>query len=181
VPRVDEGSAVPRAEVLRTFERIGVETPDPERLWVVRTVDLGAEAARGVGRYPTVEGETYACLVSAVDVDGNEVAGVRLPAIEEPVATHTGWNLRDPSTGAPEQQVPMRGTTHFFAPTRTARATADPRATVSERYPDRETYEAAARAVAVQLVADRYLLEADVPLGVGDALAIYDEAVGRGS
>ena len=35
----------------------------------------------------------YTPLVSQVDGDGNEVAGIRLPAIAVPVATHTGWNF----------------------------------------------------------------------------------------
>jgi hypothetical protein len=169
VPRVDDETAVPRAEVLQTFAAKGIETPDPDRLWVVRTVDLGPDAARGVGRYPSVEGETYASFVSAVDDDGNELAGIRLPAIAEAVAAHTGWNTRDPSTGAPEQQVPMRGATHFLTPEE-----------IAARYPTREAYEAAARAVAERLVVERYLLDGDAELAVEDALAIYDEAMSRG-
>ena len=107
VPRVEDGTAVARSAVLDAFDRLGVTTPDPDRLWVVRTVELGPDASRGVGRYPAVEGGTYACLVSVVDDDGNELAGIRLPAIAEPTAAHTGWNSRHPSIGAPEQEVPM--------------------------------------------------------------------------
>ena len=29
-----------------------------------------------------------------VDADGNDIAGIRLPAIEVPIGTYTGWNLR---------------------------------------------------------------------------------------
>ena len=169
VPRVEDGTAVPRSAVLDAFDGLGVTTPDPDRLWVVRTVELGPDAARGIGRYPAVEGETYACLVSAVDDDGNEESGIRLPAIAEATASHTGWNSRDPSIGAPGQQVPMRGATHFFSA-----------GEVRQRYESREAYEAAARAVAAQLVADRYLLGGDAQLAVQDALDIYDEALARG-
>src|SRR5579864_4411946 len=35
----------------------------------------------------------YTTFVSAVDSDGNEVAGIRLPAIAVPLATYTGWNV----------------------------------------------------------------------------------------
>ena len=169
VPRVEDGTAVARSAVLDAFDRLGVTTPDPDRLWVVRTVELGPDASRGVGRYPAVEGGTYACLVSVVDDDGNELAGIRLPAIAEPTAAHTGWNSRHPSIGAPEQEVPMRGATHFFSAVE-----------VQQRYESRDAYEAAARAVTAQLVADRYLLEGDTELAVQDALAIYDEALARG-
>lgn len=168
VPRIDDGTAVRPGEVLRRFAEAGVHTPDPERLWVVRTVDLGPDATRGIGRYPAVEGEVYASLVSAIDDDCNEVAGIRLPAIAEAVAAHTGWNTRDPSIGAPEQQVPMRGATHFLAPQQ-----------IVSRYPSRDAYGAAARAVAVALADQRYLLEGDIETTVEDALAIYDEAMAR--
>ena len=35
----------------------------------------------------------YGTRVSAVDADGNEIAGIRLPPIAVPLATYTGWNL----------------------------------------------------------------------------------------
>ena len=44
-------------------------------------------------------------LVPQVDADGNERDGVRLPEMTVPLATYTGWNLRDPSIGAPDQRV----------------------------------------------------------------------------
>jgi len=31
--------------------------------------------------------------VCAVDADGNEVAGIRLPPIAEPLGAYTGWNV----------------------------------------------------------------------------------------
>ena len=35
----------------------------------------------------------YETYVSAVDDDGNEVAGIRLPPIAVPLGTYTGWNV----------------------------------------------------------------------------------------
>jgi hypothetical protein len=35
----------------------------------------------------------YGSLVCAVDADGNEVAGLRLPPIAVPLGTYTGWNV----------------------------------------------------------------------------------------
>jgi len=35
----------------------------------------------------------YGARVCAVDADGNEIAGIRLPPIAVPLGTHTGWNV----------------------------------------------------------------------------------------
>jgi hypothetical protein len=43
---------------------------------------------------PPTEGAAYTLFVPAVDDDGNDIAGIRLPAVEVPVATCLGWNLR---------------------------------------------------------------------------------------
>ena len=95
----------------------------------------------GIGRYPARLGRSYPMLVPAVDADGNEVAGVRLPDLTVPVATHTGWNPRHPETGAPEQIIPMMGFTRFFPATRAAREPdGDPRPSIEERYASKDDY-----------------------------------------
>ena len=35
----------------------------------------------------------YGARVCAVDADGNEIAGIRLPPIAVPLGTYTGWNV----------------------------------------------------------------------------------------
>lgn len=177
-PRLDDGTAVTRRELLESFPAVpGLVKPDPQRLWVLRQVDLGPEAGRGVGRYPVKEGETYPCFVPAVDSDGNEVAGIRLPDLEVPVATHAGWNLRAPETGAPEQIIPMQGLSLFFAPTAEARqASGDPRLSIEERYPGREAYLERVRQVARRLADQRYLLEEDIAIVVAACAERYDAA-----
>ena len=64
----------------------------------------------------------YPCLVPQVDDDGNEVAGVRLPEQLAPLATYTGWNLRDAETGAPWARVSFLGSYFPFAKDEPARA-----------------------------------------------------------
>ena len=179
-PRIDDETAVDRRAVLRTVGTLPDQAlPDPDRLWVLRTIDLGPDAAEGIGRYPVIEGETYPAYVSAVDTDGNEIGGIPLPDIAVPVGTHLGWNLRDPETGAPEQQMSMQGTTRFFAATRKDReAASDPRASIEERYADRDDYIAKATEHAYALVADGYLLDEDMDLAVANAAERYDVAVG---
>ena len=132
----------------------------------------------GIGRYPAQEGAFYPALVSAVDADGNETAGIRLPDITVPVGTHAGWNPRDPSTGSPEQIVPMNGLTLWFAPDEAARAArGNSRRSLAERYRDEADYGAKVRAAARQLAAERYLLEEDVEQVVEAAVARYRAAL----
>src|SRR5215813_112005 len=180
-PRISDGTAVQRAEVLATFRHLpDVKPPDPERLPFVRTVDMGGEEATGVGRYPAQEGAFYPALVPAVDGDGNEMAGIRMPDIAVPVGTYAGWNPRDPVTGSPEQIVPMNGLTLWFAPDAATRAArADPRRSLAERYRDEADYVSKVRATAMQLAAERYLLEADVDRPVEAAVTRYRAAISQ--
>ena len=179
-PRLDDGTAAEKSVVLETFRDIpDVLVPDVDRLFYLRTVDLGARSAEGIGEYPAKEGDYYPSHVSAVDADGNEIGGIRLPDIEVPVGTHTGWNPRAPETGSPEQMVPMTGTTQFFAATRSERERdGDPRPSIEERYEGRNDYLTRVRAVAEQLAADRYALEEDIELMVSNAAERYDAAIG---
>jgi hypothetical protein len=177
-PRIDDGTAVPRETTLDAQPVPGLATPDPERLWVLRTVDLGPEVDRGIGRYPAIEGMTYAALASAVDADGNEVGGIRLPDLTVPVATHLPWNPRHPETGAPEQIVPMQGSSHFFAATRAEREAArDPRPSLEERYNSREAYLDRVRAAANKLVDEGYVLAEDIEIVVRACARRYDAVV----
>lgn len=178
-PRLEDGTAVTRAEVLRSLGGIvpNLHLPDPDHLLRIHQIDLGAGEEAGIGRFPVVEGESYPCFVAAVDENGNELGGVRLPDLTVPVATLTGWNPRDPETGSPEQIMPMQGATFFFA---AQPGTDDPRPSLAERYASRETYLKAVRQAAVQLVAERYVLEEDVPLIVANAAERYDAAMAAG-
>ena len=175
-PRLADGTAVTRQELLDSLDSVpGLVKPDPDRLWVLREVDLGPDAARGIGRYPVQEGAAYASFVSAVDTDGNEVGGIRLPDLEVPVATHAGWNIRAPETGAPEQLMSMQGFSNFFPSTAEERAKAnDPRPSVEERYRDRDEYLARVREAAQQLAASRYLLEEDIENVIAACAERYD-------
>ena len=109
---------------------------------------------------PVVRGE-YPVLLPRVDADGNALGGIRLPVIEAPMATYTGWNPRAEGFAA---GIPCtnQGATLPFAATRAAREAAnDPRLSVEERWPSPEAYRAAVAAAAQRLVAERLLLPAD--------------------
>lgn len=180
-PRLDDGTAVSPAAYLAGLSAIpGVATPDPARLWRIREVDLGADAERGIGAYPVREGREYPALAPAADADGNDVGGIRLPDITVPVGTHTGWNLRHPDTGAPEQLMSMQGSTHWFAPTAERRQSAgDPRPSLAERYASRADYEERVRAAAQRLADAGYLLDEDVDTVAQSCLERYDGAAAQ--
>src|SRR5262245_4640368 len=180
-PGLGDATAVAREVVLAAFARLpGLTPPDPQRLPCIRTVDMGGDEATGIGRYPAQEGAFYPALVSAVDADGNETAGIRMPDITVPVGTHAGWNPRDPITGSPEQIVPMNGLTLWFAPDETMRvARGDPRRSLAERYRDEADYSAKVRTAALQLAAERYLLAEDVEAVVEAAVARYRAAISQ--
>lgn len=104
----------------------------------------------------------YKVLVAKTDADGNEVAGIRLPEIAVPLATHTGWNLyKRPFTEG--DLCDRDGSYREFAATRSEREKAgDPRASIEERYASHADYVTKLRAAAEALVRDRLLLDEDV-------------------
>ena len=178
-PRLDDGTAVSQVFYLGAAPGIPSRNrPDSERLWRVRELDVGADADRGIAAYPVKEGREYPHLVPAADADGNDLAGIRLPDLTVPVGTHTGWNLRHPDTGAPEQLMSMQGSSHWFPATAAQRSEQDdPRLSIEERYSGRDDYAAQAKAAANKLAEAGYLLSEDVDLVVQSCLARYDVAV----
>jgi hypothetical protein len=112
-------------------------------------------------------------LVSKVDADGNELGGIRLPDVDVPLATYTGWNFRkqDPTT----EIVPLQGSFIPFPVTRAERdQTKDPRLSIQERYPSREAYLAKVKTSADNLVKQRYVRADDVDLIVTHAGQVWD-------
>ena len=109
----------------------------------------------------------YGARVCAVDADGNEIAGIRLPPIAVPLGTYTGWNVY---RAQPCELCDRDGSLIPFARTRREReAAGDPRPSLEERYGSRESYVAKIKAVAAALVADRLLLPADAEAYVRNA------------
>jgi hypothetical protein len=176
VPKIADGTAITPEEALAFFHRIpGATVADPERRLMVWRTDVGPRAAEGVMQVPAVLGERYQNYVSALDSDGNEVAGIHMPDVAVPVATYTGWNPRHPDTGGTGQINLMQGSTFPFPATKAERErTGDPRPSIEERYADRDAYLAQVRAAADALVAQRYLLAEDVDVCVRLAAERYD-------
>jgi hypothetical protein len=172
---------VAREDVLEEFAAFPPAlVPPPGSLPVLRTVDLGPAADRGIGRWPAVEGTPVTGGVSAVDADGNETEGVRLPEVSVPLATHTGWNpaagnLASGDTGTPGPPHDMLGSTIPFPRTAAEReASGDARLSNAERYSGRDDYLDRIRDAAERLVAERLLLSGDIELEVDLAGRAWD-------
>jgi hypothetical protein len=108
-PRLADHTAVESHTLLEKFARLpGV--PVPPRVTQVRRLDYGPEAHLGcTTTLPAIPGESYPALVPQVDDDYNEIAGIRLPDLQVPVATYTGWNLRHPDIGNPDLFIGISG------------------------------------------------------------------------
>jgi hypothetical protein len=118
--------------------------------------------------------------VSALDADGNETAGVRMPDVSVPVATYLGFNPRHADSGGGGQIIDYFGSTVPFVLTAAERERAgDPRPSLEERYSNIVEYESAVRAAAEQLVTERYLLPDDVELCVRLARRRYLVVAGQ--
>ena len=131
-------------------------------------------------REPPKVGSAFPTLVPQVDRDGNETSGIRMPEIQAPLATYTGWNLRSADIGAPDELFSMVGSFLPFAKTKSEREkNGDPRPSIEERYKSRSDYLAKAEAAARQLVTDGYLLEQDVPKLVERSGAEWDYSTSR--
>ncbi len=164
-PRIDQGTAVSPDKALTFFRSLpGGQVPN--HVPQLSRLDYGPETSSGIlTTLPPRQGAPYPIKVSAVDSDGNEVAGIRQPDIAVPLGTYTGWNVHDPKTGVAGEVVSLAGATIPFARTAAERkAHGDPRLSIEERYASKEDYLGKVRWAAEELVAARYLLEEDVAL-----------------
>jgi hypothetical protein len=158
-PRLSDGTAVTREDALEQLRGLpGMVLLDKAQLPRLRRL-----------------GAAYPSFVPALDADGNEIVGVRIPDLSVPVGTHTGWVSRHPATGGVGQLLDMMGISLPFASTERERAErGDPRPSIAERYADREDFLSQARAAAQQLAEQRYILEEDVDVAVELAVSRYD-------
>jgi hypothetical protein len=136
VPRRADGTLVPSLPQTRVrFPAI----PGVTYNGLLRTGDLldfGPSVDQGVLTVlpPVSMGTPYTVLVPKTDRDGNDVAGIRLPAVAVPTATYTGWALRAPAFAgndlgdASGQQIPLLRTKAERP------AAGDPRPSLAERY-----------------------------------------------
>jgi Alpha/beta hydrolase domain len=169
-PTVKEGTLVePRPRRIRFPNIPGVRFAGLHNRQLF--LDYGPKILRGKLDLhpPRTNGGEYTILVPKVDRDGNDVAGIRLPAIQVPIATYTGWNLR-PRGLAEGELAGLLGSFVPFPKTKAKRRkTGDPRSSIEERYRNRADYVSQVSRAARILVEKRYLLPEDAERMIAEA------------
>lgn len=175
-PHIADGTLVPREKL--AFPAIPGVHP-PNNITEAYRLDFGPNwrTTRILTLQPPIVGAPFPVLVPQVDRDGNARAGVHLPEITVPLATYTGWNLRDPMTGAPEERVSFLGSCIPFAKTAAERnADGDPRLSIDERYSSRDDYLARYQRAVDELVKERWILPIDAAALMKQGAAEWDWA-----
>lgn len=155
--------------------------PRPTSPMTTYRLDFGPEWSKGIVTIePPKIGKAFIGRVPAVDEAGNDRAGIRLPEIAVPLATHTGWNYRDPSIGSPDRLASEIGSYLPLPRTKADRErTGDSRKSIAERYSSREDYLGRISVAALSLVDAGFLLAEDMPDVIRRASAHYDWASRR--
>ena len=127
--------------------------------------DYGADFSQGViGKVlPEMTKRAYPVYVPQVDVDGNEIAGLRVPEQAIPVATSMGWGVRSAASGTPGELCYLDGSYVPFPKGATQRIEfRDPRKSLAERYSTSENYVSRVKAHGEKLSREGYMLEEDL-------------------
>ncbi len=161
-PRIADGTLVSAAALKwpRPSGLAAPRAPNP-----LAQFDYGARIAEGIIDTvpPTPHQFRYPVLVPAIDTDGNERAGLRLPEQAVPAATTTGWSLRSAAAGAAGELCMLEGMALPFARSAAEREAAkDPRPSLAERYQDRAGFLSRIRSAAQELQRRGFYLEEDV-------------------
>ena len=161
-PRIADGTLLPAA-ALKWPSLAGFAAPRAPN--PMTQFDYGARIAERIIDTvpPAPRPFRYRVLVPAIDADGNERAGLRVPEQAVPAATTTGWSLRSAEGGSAGELCFLDGIALPFARTAAEREAArDPRPSLAERYRDQAHYAARVRAAAQDLVRRGFYLEEDV-------------------
>ena len=177
VPRIEDGTLVPADQDSTGFPNIpagptwdavtynGVFNGSGER-------DFGPRVSGNSGVIDNLIPHvlsTHSVLVPKVDEIGNDIAGIRHPFVEAPIATLTGWNLRRPEFTDGDlcdlngMMIPLRRTREERL------ASGDPRPSLEELYRTHERYVKRVARAARRLARERLLLEEDVEAIIKEA------------
>lgn len=109
---------------------------------------------------PAYSGHDYAIMVSQIDADGNEIAGIRSAEILAPLGTSLGFNYD--SRIYLEDLAGLKGAFIPFHKTKQDRlASGDERLSLEERYGNQQGYINAVKKALESLVGQRFLLKED--------------------
>jgi hypothetical protein len=162
LPRRSDGTAVPRHETIQHWTAItGIAAP--------KEADMPHPAQAEWASGPL--GPVY---VSALDGDGNEVAGLRHPELSVPLATHTGWNLVLARGARWASVSSVTGNSHPFPAHVSSIQSRDQRRSISERYLDIDDYLNRIKLASDELVREGFLLPEDVERVIATGRAHFE-------
>jgi hypothetical protein len=173
IPRIADGTLVPSDPMSTGFPGVpgvaynGLFNGSGERDFGPRT-----GGNRGVidNLIPTTL-SAHQVLVPKVHAIGNEIAGIRVPAVAAPLATLTGWNLQA-SKVAEGDLCALVGSRIPLHVTQAERlAAGDPRPSLEELYGSHDGYVRAVAMAANALRSERLLLTEDVDRIIAEAEA----------
>lgn len=175
-PRVSDGTLV-AADTYRSAFPDAPFLRAPNAPLMPPRLDHGPRfASEGIAdRVPPQRKAPYKTLVLAPNEDGQDMAGVRMPDLEVPLGTYTGWNPQNAETGAPTRLSRWFGSFIPYArtvPERQARS--DPRPAITERYVSRDDYVAAFAEATLDLAGDELILGLDINPMIERAGSFYD-------
>ena len=129
--------------------------------------DFGPDYDKGIlAKIPAVAtGKFYKSAVPKVDANGNEIAGIRLPEIEAPLGTSSGWALRPATFGGKADGLDgAEGAGQFvpFAKDDATKVAGDARKSITALYGTKDAFIAARMKAANDLKARRLMLDADL-------------------
>jgi hypothetical protein len=161
-PKIADGTLVPLSKW--AFPKIPAVNK-PHEFSLAYHLDFGPKWREGiVSIEPPKVGKPFAALVPQSDANGNDMGGVSLPELQAPLASYTGWNLRDPGIGLGDLRLSFYGSFIPFAKTAAEREkSGDPRLSVAERYASHDEYMGKFAEAAMKLIHERFLLREDLP------------------
>jgi hypothetical protein len=170
-PRVGDGTLVRPNRKSTSFPKIpGVRYQGLHNRQLF--LDYGSHISRGrMDIHPPrqIGNGAYTILVPKVDRDGNDLPGIRLPVVQVPLGTYTGWNLQ-PRLLAKDELSGLLGSFIPFAKTKAERnKLGDPRLSLQERYKNHNDYIQKVSRAARMLLDQRYLLPDDAKRMIDEA------------
>ena len=179
--RLDHGSLVPLHRI--SFPNIPGVTGPAEifntRFAYYRGPRYDSDDLSGIiSIEPPIALAEYPALVPQVDVDGNDIDGLRSHIVQAPLGTYTGWNVR--AAGFSQGDAcDLTGGYIPFAVTKAQRiANGDPRLSLQERYANTAGYVNAVTAAVNSLVSQRLMLASDAAGAISNATAWFTQASG---
>ena len=156
--KISDGTLVPISDIVANFP-----SPLPEFSFTpnYNAIQQTDYVLTGNPLEPYKLGKHYKVLFSAIDKSGNELPGIKLPRVANPIGTYVGWNPRAEGHGEDDLSE-ASGSWAPLALTREERfKTGDPRLSFRERYGNHKGWVSRVEDSADELVSKGYLLPHD--------------------